>query len=154
MTGRSGRRAGLLVALAVASRPGLAQQLVWQSDLRVRALTVSESAGHLVARVSLTTELGEAAAARVEVLLPVGVGILSLGPGCTAGPSPPGVPSLRARVICTAGNLRPRDVREFEITTTVPPTGREGRFGVMAMSDTPDPRPGNNFAERVIPRPH
>ncbi len=148
------KRLCLLVALAAASRPGLAQQLVWQSDLRVRALTVSESAGHLVARVSLTTELGEAAAARVEVLLPVGVGILSLGPGCTAGPSPPGVPSLRARVICTAGNLRPRDVREFEITTTVPPTGREGRIGVMAMSDTPDPRPGNNFAERVIPRPH
>ncbi len=139
-----------MLALAMVSRPGLAQQLVWQSDLQVRALTLSESAGHLVARVSLTTELGEAATARVEVLLPVGVGILTLGPGCVAGPSPPGVPSLRARVICTAGNLRPRQVREFEVTTTLPPAGKEGRFGAMAVSDTPDPRPGNNFAERVL----
>jgi hypothetical protein len=24
-------------------------------------------------------------------------------------------------------------------------------FGAMAISDTPDPKPGNNFAERVIP---
>jgi hypothetical protein len=142
-----------VLALALAPQSGRAQQLVWQSDLQVKALTVSESGGHLVATVSLVAGLGEATAARVEVLLPVGVGILHLGPGCAPGPSPPGVPSLRARVICSAGNLRPGDLRAFTVTTTMPPGGMERRFGVMAMSDTPDPRPGNNFAERVIPGP-
>jgi hypothetical protein len=54
-------------------------------------------------------------------------------------------------VICTVGNLRPRDSREFSVTTTVPPPGLERRFGVIATSDTPDPKPRNNFAERVLP---
>lgn len=141
----------LLVVLAGSAAPVRAQSLVWQADLQVRSLSVTESGGELTAKLSVVTELGEARAARVEVMLPVGVGIVRLGSGCAPGPSPPGVPSLRARVICTAGDLRPRDVREFMVTTTVPPRGIEARFGVMAMSDTPDPKPGNNFAEWVIP---
>ena len=149
-----GRGLVLLVALGLLADSAVSQHLIWQSDLQVRALTVSESKGTLVAKVILVTELGEASGARVEVMLPVGVGLLEVGPGCTAGPSPPGVPSLRARVVCTAGSLRPRETREFFVTTTTPPPGLERRFGVMAMSDTPDPKPGNNFAERVIPRPH
>ena len=149
-----GRGLVLLVALGLLADSAVSQHLIWQSDLQVRALTVSESKGTLVAKVILVTELGEASGARVEVMLPVGVGLLEVGPGCTAGPSPPGVPSLRATVVCTAGSLRPRETREFFVTTTTPPPGLERRFGVMAMSDTPDPKPGNNFAERVIPRPH
>lgn len=141
-----------LLLIALATNSAGAQQLIWQSDLQVRTLTVSESQGNLTATVVLTTELGEATASKVEVMLPVGVGIVHLGRGCVAGPSPPGVPSLRARVVCTAGNLRPREVREFSVTTTAPPTGIESRFGVMATSDTPDPKPGNNFAERMIAR--
>lgn len=141
----------LLGVLLVSAHLAGSQILIWQADLQVHSFSVSESRGHLVARVSVSAELGVAMATRVEVMLPVGVGIVSVGAGCTPGPSAPGVPSLRARVVCTAGDLRPRDLKEFTLTTTTPPPGVEGRFGVMAMSDTPDPRPGNNFAEREVP---
>ncbi len=143
----------LLLLLGVVVRPAFSQppQPVWQADLQIKAFTVSEANGSLVAKVVVLTEFGEAMAAKIEVLLPVGVGIVHLSAGCVAGPSAPGVPSLRARVICTIGNLRPRDQREFSVTTTSPPPGASRRFGVMATSDTPDPKPGNNFIEKVIP---
>jgi hypothetical protein len=146
-----GKLLSLVVAMCATAGPSPAQRLIWQADLQVRTLALTESRGNLTARVVVATELGEATATKVEVMLPVGVGIVELGPGCAAGPGPPGAPSLRARVICTVGNLRPRDSREFTVTTTVPPKGLESRFGVMATSDTPDPKPGNNFAERVLP---
>jgi hypothetical protein len=141
----------LLLVLVTLASPLGGQQHVWQADLQIRSLRVTESNGNLTARVVVVAELGEAMAARVEVMLPVGVGIVKVGTGCTPGPSAPGVPSLRARVICTIGNLRARDSREFSVTTTTPPDGLARQFGVMATSDTPDPKPGNNFAERVIP---
>jgi hypothetical protein len=141
-----------LALIVLASPPVRAQQLIWQSDLQLRAVTLVDSGGNLTLTVAVTTELGEATAARLEVMLPVGVGIVRMGRDCAAGPSPPGVPSLRATVICTVGTLRPRDAREFSVTTTLPPPGMEGRFGVVATSDTPDPKPGNNFAERMIAR--
>jgi len=99
------------------------------------------------------SDFGEALGARVEILLPVGVGIVSLGDGCVAGPSPTGIRELRARVECTLGNLAARSSRSLYIVTTPPPTGVTRGFAVVAMSDTPDPKPSNNFAERVIPLP-
>jgi hypothetical protein len=138
-----------LAVLALAPPAAAAQQHVWHADLQVRSLTVAaaESDGRLTARVVVTVEQGEAIGARVEILLPVGVGIVELGPGCAPGPGAPGVPSLRARVVCTMGTLRSRDVREFRVTTTAAPAGVAPRFGAMATSDTPDPNPKNNFAE-------
>lgn len=145
--------AALLLSLWLALGPGAARQrLLWQADLQIRSLTVSEDKGNLTARVVVATEVGEAIAARVEVLLPVGVGIVTLGPGCVAGPTPSGIRELRARVECTLGNLPARSNRELFVVTTTPPNGVARGFGAVAMSDTPDPKPGNNFAERVIPR--
>jgi len=128
-----------------------AGQHVWQADLQVKSLTVSESHGNLTARFVVASEIGEAMAAKVEVMLPPGVGILEIGPGCKPGPNPPGVSALRARVLCTLGNLPPRTSRELFVTTTSPPQGGSRGFGVIATSDTPDPKPGNNFAEKGIP---
>ena len=130
--------------------PGSAQH-VWQADLQVRSLTVSETNGNLVARFVVVAEIGEAMAAKVEIMLPPGVGIEELGAGCTAAPNPPGVSALRARVLCTIGNLPIRSFRELFVTTTQPPPGGSRGFGVIATSDTPDPKPGNNFAEKGIP---
>lgn len=144
-----------LTALVLSILAGLGlttrQHLLWQADLQIRSLTISEEKGNLTARVVVASEFGEALAARLEILLPVGVGIVHMGAGCIAGPSAPGVPSLRARVICTIGTLRPHGLREFSATTTAPPPGTSRRFGAIATSDTPDPKPGNNFAERAIP---
>jgi hypothetical protein len=127
------------------------QYALWQADLSVRSLTISEAKGNLTARVVIAAESGEALAARVEVLLPVGVGIVTLGPGCVAGPNRTGISELRARVECSLGNMAARSNRELFVITTTPPNGVSRGFAVVAMSDTPDPKPGNNFLERVIP---
>jgi hypothetical protein len=128
-----------------------AQNALWQADLSVRSLTVSEAKGNLTARVVIAADFGEALGARVEVLLPVGVGIVSLGPGCVAGPNVTGIGALRARVECRLGNMAARSNRELFVITTTPPNGVARGFAVVAMSDTPDPKPGNNFVERIIP---
>jgi hypothetical protein len=129
------------------------QRVLWQSDLQIRSLTVTEEKGNLTARVVVAVEMGEALAARVDLLLPVGVGIVAMGEGCHAGPSLTGIGELRARVECSLGNLPPRASRALFVVTTLPPAGVARGFGAVAMSDTPDPKPGNNFAERAIPLP-
>ena len=141
-----------LLALTGLLPPGFfGGQHIWQSDLQVRTLTVSESGQNLTVRFVIIAEIGEAMAAKVEVMLPPGVGIVEMGPGCKPGPNPPGVSALRARVLCTLGNLPLRSARELFVTTTQPPPGASRGFGVIATSDTPDPKPGNNFAEKGIP---
>ena len=127
--------------------------LLWQADLQVRSLTVSEDKGNLSARVVIATEVGEALGARVEVLLPVGVGIVSLGTGCVAGPNRTGIRELRARVECSLGDMQAGSNKEVVVVTTMPPAGIARGFGVVVMSETPDPKPSNNFLERVIPLP-
>jgi len=146
------RFAALLVSVLATLGPDARQRPLWQADLQIRSLTVSQDRGNLTARVIVTTEFGEALGARVEVLLPVGVGIVTLGPGCVAGPSMTGIRELRARVECTLGDLPARSHRELFVVTTSPPNGVSRGFAAMAMSETPDPKPGNNFAERAIPR--
>jgi hypothetical protein len=141
----------LLIGILPAATNPLQGQHVWQSDLQIKSLTVSVSEGHLIARFVVSAELGEAMAARVEVMLPPGVGIIEMGPGCKPGPNPPGMSELRARVLCSLGTMPTRTSRELFVTTTQPPPGRSRGFGVIAMSDTPDPKPGNNFAEKEVP---
>jgi hypothetical protein len=132
--------------------PTGSRQTLWQADLQVRDLSVSETAGSLTARFVVRSELGEAMAARVEVLLPIGVGLLNMSSGCSAGPHPSGISVLQGRVICTLGDLAPGASRALHVVTTEPPRGVVRGFGVVALSDTPDPRPANNFAERTIPK--
>ena len=144
---------GLLAVPLLDGHQAAPQYALWQADLQVRSLTVAEVGGNLRARIVVATEFGEALSARVEVLLPVGVGIVSIGQGCKAGPSPDGIRELRARVECRLGNLQSPVTQELIVVTTLPPRGVARGFAVVAMSDTPDPKPGNNFAERVIQSP-
>jgi len=141
-----------LTGASLSPLQGAPQFALWQADLSIRSVTVTEAKGNLTVRVVVAAELGEALSARLEVLLPVGVGIVSLGPSCVPGPSRTGISELRARVECSLGNMSARSNRELFVVTTIPPSGVARGFGVVAMSDTPDPKPGNNFAERVIPR--
>lgn len=127
--------------------------VLWQADLQIQSLTVSEANGHLTARIVVGSASGEALGARLEIMLPVGVGIVAMGAGCTAGPSVSGISELRARVECTLGTLQAHSNRTLTVVTTSPPAGVARGFGAVAMSDTPDPKPGNNFRERVIPLP-
>ena len=131
--------------------PGQGVQALWQADVVIRSLTVSPSGGRLVAQVVVGADLGEATAVRVEFLLPVGVGLVEAVPPCRPGPSAPGVSTLHARVICPLGNLPSRGSRALRVSTTLPPEGMSPTFAAVALSDTPDPRPSNNYAEKVIP---
>ena len=140
-----------LAGLGHSESQGTPQYLLWQADLSIRSLTISEAKGNLTARMVVAAEVGEALSARVEVMLPVGVGIVTLGPGCVPGPNRTGISELRARVECSLGNMTARTSRELFVVTTTPPSGVARGFAVVVMSDTPDPKPANNFVERAIP---
>jgi hypothetical protein len=128
-----------------------AEELLWRADIQVQSLRVTRLDANLLARIVVYSDNDdEARAARVEILVPVGVGIVRMAEGCTASAGPPGISVLRARVTCELGTLPVRGNREVFVMTTMPPSGIPRAFGAFAMSDTPDPKPGNNFAERML----
>ena len=139
-------------ALTVSSVPGdVPQGQVWQADVQIRTLEVTRTKSTITARIVVYTEKDdEARESRLVVLLPLGVGIDKLAPGCSATAGPSMVPSLRAAVECELGTIPDRGIREVIVTTTVPPDAISKRFGVFVYSNTPDPAPGNNYAERTI----
>lgn len=142
----------LTIAAAGGSLALARQPLRWQADLQIRTLEVTRSRAGISVRVVVYTEHDDVARdARLLVLLPVGVGIQRLATGCLASASPPMVPSLRATVTCELGSIADRGFQEVVFTTTLPPQGEHRRLGVFAYSGTPDPVPGNNYAERVLP---
>ncbi len=141
----------LVVGAGIVPASGPRQQ-VWQADIQIRTLEVTKTRAGMSARVVVYTEHDdEARDARLLILLPVGVGVERLAPGCAATPGPSMVPSLRATVACDLGAIADRGYREVALTTSLPPDGQPKRFGVFAYSGTPDPVPGNNYAERVVP---
>jgi hypothetical protein len=143
---------GLLVTAAGVLRAAVSQPQLWQADVQVRTVEVTKSRSGMTLRVVVYTENDDPAQdARLLVLLPVGVGIDRLAPGCAAAAGPAMVPSLRATVACDLGSILDRGYREVHLATTLPPEGLPKRFGVFAYSSTPDPVPGNNYAERTIP---
>ena len=143
----------LLLPLAVGLlHPRSRQPLKWQADIQIRTLEITRSRTGMTVRVVVYTENDdEARDARILILLPVSVSIEKMGPGCTAATGPSMMPSLRATVACDLGVIADRAVREVHLLTTLPPDESPRRFGVFAYSSTPDPKPGNNYAERIIP---
>lgn len=140
----------MLVALASVGEATLRQR-VWQADIQIRTLEVTKSRTGVSVRVVVYTEHDDDAKdARLVILLPVGVGIDRLGTGCAASAGPSMVPSLRATVACELGHIADGGFREVLLTTTLPPPGLPRRLGVFAYSSTPDPVPGNNYAERTL----
>ena len=124
---------------------------IWQSDLRIESLDASElkSGGSVNARIVVAAGAADPArSVRVEIMLPIGVGVLRLGDGCKPSPSP--VNGLNARVTCEVGDIPARGSKEVSLATTARPAGFPLRFAAFAFSDTPDPAPANNFAERAL----
>jgi hypothetical protein len=142
----------LLPLAAELVHAGSRQPLKWQADIQIRTLEITRSRTGMSLRVVVYTENDdEARDAKVLILLPVAVGIEKLGPGCTATAGPSMMPSLRATVACDLGAIADRAFREVLLATTLPPDESPRRFGVFAWSATPDPKPGNNYAERIVP---
>ena len=144
----------ILLPLAAGLHHGGAspQSLKWQADIQIRTLEITRSRTGMIVRVVVYTENDdEARDAKVVILLPVAIGIEKLGPGCTATAGPSMMPSLRATVACDLGAIADRGFREVQLATTLPPDQSLRRLGVFAYSATPDPKPGNNYAERTLP---
>ncbi len=144
----------------VAIRQAASAQEVWQADIRVQSMEVLSArgvpaagdgrGGQLSTRIVVTSDNDDdARASRLEILLPVGVTVLRMPSDCKA--SPGAVAGLTARVTCELGDLPVRGLREVTIVTSGAPSNRQARFGAFVTSDTPDPIPSNNYAERALP---
>lgn len=124
----------------------------WQADIQIRTLEVTKMKTNMSVRVVVYTENDdEARNARLLILLPVGIGIDRLAAGCAASAGPSMVPSLRGTVLCDVGTISNGGFREVTLTTTLPSEPLPKRLGAFTYSATPDPAPGNNYAERTIP---
>ena len=123
----------------------------WQADIQIRTLEVTKMKSSMSVRIVVYTENDdEARDARILILLPVGIGIERLAARCAATAGPSMVPSLRGTVLCDVGSISNGGVREVTLTTTLPSEPLPKRLGVFTYSGTPDPAPGNNYAERII----
>jgi len=141
----------LALLLAGGAQVGTDTPQTWQADIQIRTLEITRTRNSLNARVVVYTENDDdAQSARLLILLPVGVSIERLESGCVATPGPSMVPSLRATITCELGVIPNRGYREVLLSTTAPATPQTRRFGVFTYSATPDPVPGNNYAERTI----
>lgn len=141
---------GLAITVAVGASASRYDPHAWQSDLQVQSLEATEvrSGGSLNARVVISAEGSDPArAVKLEIMLPIGVGVLRLAQGCAPSASP--VTGLNARVTCEIGDVQPRGTREIVISTTSRAATTPLRFAAFAYSDTPDPSPANNFAEKT-----
>jgi hypothetical protein len=149
MTLRAGLVRILPVALLTARPMGARQQAqpAWQADIRIEALQVTRTGSTLVGRVIVTSDNGaDALGAHLDLLLPIGATITQLVPGCRAGSGNQGVVGL---VSCDLGTLPVRSVRVVTVAATIPATSGPARLGAFVRSDTPDPVPANNYADRA-----
>jgi len=146
------RLSSLMLLYATGASGQIESFSAWQADIQIRTLEVTRNRNSINLRVVVYTENDDDAQnARLLILLPVGVGIEKLAARCDATPGPSMVPSLRATVACDLGAIPNRGFHEVTLTTTVPSNAHPKRFGVFTYSGTPDPVPGNNYAERIIP---
>ena len=49
------------------------------------------------------------------------------------------------------GDVPVRESRSVFVTTAGRPATPHARFAAFVLSDTPDPVPSNNYAERIVP---
>ena len=141
--------AHLLVAAIVALFVG--QGPPPQADIRVESLALVRNADRTVtARVAITSDNNSVArAARLELFIPVGAVVTRLEAGCRAV-SVAG-PAATARVSCDLGDLPVRAIKTVAVTTNPVRSGVPYRVAAFVQSDTPDPLPANNYAERILP---
>lgn len=142
---------GLMAVTATLISARGAWQRAPHADLQVRTLEITRSRTGMSVRVMVFTD--EARDAHLLFLLPVGVSVDKLSTGCTlaTGARLVHAPPPPATVACDLGAILDRGFHEVLLSTTLPPDGLPRRFGVFAYSATPDPVPGNNYAERTIP---
>jgi len=122
-----------------------------QADVQVRSMTVSEATGKLTLKFEVFSfNDDDARNTTARVLFPVDVKVLSSATGCTASPPMPN--GTQAFAVCSVGRLHVGESRTVQVVTTIPSIATIRKtFGAFAWSETPDPRPGNNYGEATAP---
>jgi hypothetical protein len=140
------RPLGAVLIALLASGALLAQERS-QADVQVRSMAVVEAAGNLTCKFEVFSfNDDDARNTTVRVLFPVAVKFVSSATGCVSSPAMPD--GTNAFAICDIGRLRVGESRTVQIVTTVPRIPRISKtFGAFAWSETPDPRPRNNYGE-------
>ena len=128
-----------------------AEKKVWQSDVRIAQFELSQISPGSAVAVRLVVAAGdnEARSVKIEIMIPVGVTVLRNAEGCRMSPGP--VSGLSARLSCDLGDVAGGASREVLVSISSRASTMASRLGAFAFSDTPDPLPQNNFAERAMP---
>ena len=144
-----------VISLAVLClTPGIARsQEVWQADVQISAMKVTEAKGELTCTVTVfSNNDDDAREPTVRILLPVGVkfvraSILKPNPNGNYSASNSAAANGSQGVVTwnIGENLTVGASRTIEIVTTSPPKSMSTTFGAFAWSITPDPNPTNNF---------
>jgi len=128
------------------------QHRFWQADVGIQSLTVEPANGELRARVVIYSGMDDPSrGVRVEVLLPLGTSVLRMPPGCRVGADTGVGDQVRGRISCELGTLRVRERRELDLGITVPAPGVVKSVAAFVSSESPDPRPGDNYLVKLVP---
>jgi uncharacterized protein DUF11 len=140
----------VLITLFTVSTVALAQERS-QADVQVRSMAAAETAGRLTCKFEVFSfNDDDARNTTARVLFPVGVKFVSSATGCRPSAAMPD--GTQAFAVCNIGRLAVGASRTMQVVTTVPTIrGIRKTFGAFAWSETPDPRPGNNYGEATAP---
>ena len=127
------------------------QQRLRQSDIGIQVITVQVEAGELISRVVVYAGMDDPSdGVRLELLLPPGSTVFRMPPGCMSDADPRGS-QVRGRISCSLGTLAVHERRQLVFATSIPAPAVPKSVAAFVSSDSPDPRPGDNFSLRTAP---
>ncbi len=132
-------------------RGGNRQQRLRQSDIGIQALTVQIEAGAMVSHVVVYAGMDDPSdGVHLELLLPPGSTVLRMPPECVAVTDVKGSP-VRGRISCNLGTFVVNERRHLVFASSVPLPTIPKAVAAFVSSDSPDPRPGDNFSLKILP---
>lgn len=144
--------AAILTAISLIAVSAKAQDVA-AADVRVQSVSVGETSGRLVSKISVFSyNDDDAQQVNLIVLLPFQTRVLSMSAGCSVVPNPSLYPgSVQTFVRCFLGTIPVGVTKGVVISTTKPPAGIAKHFAAFAWSIVPDPNSSNNFGEATAP---
>ena len=122
-----------------------------QADVQVRSMTAARVGDTLVCKFEVFSfHDDDAVNTTARVLLPVGTKFLSSATACVGSTAVRD--GTQAFATCDIGRLGVGESKTVQVVTTLPHIATIRKtFGAFAWSETPDPRPRNNYGEATAP---
>lgn len=140
-----------LLAIVGTGLQSVGQPRLRQSDIGIQVMTVQAEAGELVSRVVVYAGMDDPSdGVHLEFLLPPGSTVYRMPPGCGTEGDGRGSP-IRGRISCNLGTLAVHERRQLVFATSVPGLAVPKSVAAFVSSDSPDPRPGDNFSLKTVP---